>query len=140
MKDANTNSLNHLQNVHRKIIDSIKANDVGVHSKIFDNIIKTRVNALLFSEETINFFQYNLKIFPTDLIKYAIAYLMKILSIVLKYNDDKDQSHELTKLVIKQAARVYHLDKDDLQPFYKMSCGEIVSSMEKEANFIDFEQ
>jgi len=38
---------------------------------------------------------------------------MKILSIMLKYNDHRE-SEEITKLVIKQASRIYRLEKDDL--------------------------
>lgn len=85
-QENNHNSFKHLQEVHRKIIDSIHQIDIGSQTTIFKVILEKRANALLFSEDTLNFYQYNLQVFPTDFLKYAVSYLMRLMSTLLNYN------------------------------------------------------
>jgi len=86
MKYNNAQSFRHLQEVHRKIIDSIQCTDIGAQITIFKDIIQKRANALLFSEDTLSFYQYNLQIFPQQFLIYAVSYLMRIMSTLLNYN------------------------------------------------------
>lgn len=50
-----------------------------------------RANALLFSEETLNYFQFNFNpaITPEKCSHFAISYLLTILNMVLKSDKDK---------------------------------------------------
>lgn len=82
----NHNSFKHLQAIHRKIVDSIHPADTSAKVPIFTIILEKRANALLLTEDSLNFFQYNLKIFPTMFLKYAVSYLMRLMSTVLNYN------------------------------------------------------
>ena len=52
----------------------------------FKVIVEKKANGLLFNEETLNFFQYSLQVFPRDFVKFAISYLMKLMSTLLQYN------------------------------------------------------
>ena len=57
-------------------------------------------------EETMNFYQYNLGIYPEEGIKFALAYLLKILKILLKYSLTKREKD--SKLNQKR----YHISKN----------------------------
>ena len=64
--------------------------------------MQEKANALLMSEETMTFYMYNLKIKPDDeIIRFAISYLMKILNILLKFNQAyyKDMSKLIKKTI-----------------------------------------
>jgi hypothetical protein len=68
---------------------------------VYRVILESRANALLMSEDTMNFYQYNLDIKPYETSHIAMAYLMKILNILLKWN--KDVYKELSKQLKKAA-------------------------------------
>lgn len=53
-------SYRHLVMTHRKIIDSIHQVDTGSQVSFYKIILEERANSLLMSEETMNFYQYNL--------------------------------------------------------------------------------
>ena len=42
----------------------------------------------MFNEEAINYYQYNLNIYPEGFMKYALSYLMTIMNILLKYHQN----------------------------------------------------
>lgn len=65
----------------------------------FTVMLQARANALLMSEETMNFYQYNRKIKPTEVSHFAISYMLTLLNILLKYN--KDVYQELSKTIKK---------------------------------------
>ena len=106
-RDNNHNSFKHLQNVHRKIADSIHPAETGAQTTIFKIILEKRANALLLSEDTLNFYQYNLHVFPTAFLKFAVSYLMRLMSTVLNYNAQHYQ--ELSRLIIKTALKTFKL-------------------------------
>ena len=74
-----------LKKTHQAIIDSIHPTAIGGQRDFFKNILQERADGLLFSEETMNFYQYNLRIKPKQL-KLGISYLMKVMNILLNYN------------------------------------------------------
>ena len=84
---------------HRKIIDSIHQVDTGSQVSFFKIILEEKANSLTMSEETMNFYQYNLGIFPEEGIKFALAYLLQIIKILLKYS--KRVYIEMSKLINK---------------------------------------
>ena len=59
-----------------------------------------------------NFYQYNLGIWPTNLLSYAISYLMKIMNVLLQYNSAS--YNDLAKLIVKTATKTYGLKKQNL--------------------------
>ena len=79
---------------------------------------------MLFSEETMNFYQYNLRIKPKQL-KLAISYLMKLMNILLNYN--QAQYNDLAKLIYRTASKTYKMEKEDLED---LSCREIIKKLE----------
>lgn len=107
--ENNQNSFKHLQSVHRKIVDSIHPVEAGAQTTIFKIILEKRANALLLSEDTLNFYQYNLQVFPTSFLKYAVSYLMRLMSTVLNYNAQHYQ--ELSRLIIKTALKTFKIQK-----------------------------
>ena len=131
-QENNHNSFKHLQEVHRKIIDSIHPTAIGSQTTIFRVILENRANALLFSEDTLNFYQYNLQVFPTDFLKYAISYLMRIMSTLLNYSAQHYQ--ELSRLIIKTALKTFKIQKQDIDEFFDKKCHEISEMMEKMCN------
>lgn len=76
-------------------MDSIHQTNIGSQVSVYKVILEARSNALLMSEDTMNFYQYNLDIKPTDTSHFAVSYLMKILNILLKWN--KDVYKEISK-------------------------------------------
>lgn len=103
--------------------------DIGSQALIYKNILKEKANALLFNEETLNYYQYSLQVFPQDFVKYAISYLMKLMSMLLKYNNDHYK--ELSRLIIKTAIKNYDLSKKDIDLFYDKSCIDITNMMQQ---------
>jgi hypothetical protein len=95
----NSASYDHLCNNHRKIIDSIHQTSIGSQVTVYKVVLEARSNALLMSEDTMNFYQYNLEVKPNDTSHLAMSYLMKILNILLKWNKDvyKETSKQLKK-------------------------------------------
>ena len=71
-----------------------------------------------------NFYQYNLRIKPKQL-KLAISYLMKLMNILLNYN--QAQYNDLAKLIYRTASKTYKMEKEDLED---LSCREIVKKLE----------
>jgi hypothetical protein len=100
----NKASLYHLENYHRRIIDSIHTKNIGAQTSYFNVMLEARANALLMSEETMNFYQYNRKIRPGKVSHFAISYMLCLLNILLKYN--KDNVSEFSK-TIKKATTEY---------------------------------
>jgi hypothetical protein len=96
--------------VHRKIVDSVHETEIGSQIGFFSKIVEKRANALLFNEETMNFYQYNLQVYPSEFMKYALSYLMHIMNILLKYN--QEVYREMSKLIRKTAKRL-DLGKSD---------------------------
>jgi hypothetical protein len=74
------------------------------------------------SEDTMNFYQYNLDIKPGDTSHYAVSYLMKILNILLKWN--KDVYKEISKQLKKAASKFLGDNKAEL--LEDLSCEQIV--------------
>ena len=70
-----------MNNVHRKIIDSFHPKNITYFQSEFRVMQEHRANALLFSEETMNYFQFNLNpaVVPDKCSHYAISYLLTIL-------------------------------------------------------------
>lgn len=96
---------------------------------IFKKILEKRANALLFSEETISFYQYNIQVMPQEMNKYAVAYLMRLLTILLNYNTK--YYNELFRAISKKASKELMITKDDLQQFaLRETCREISDEME----------
>lgn len=122
--ENNKNSQEHLLKVHRKIIDSIQPCQTCHSDTIFKIMVEKKADGLLFNEETLNFFQYSLNIFPREFVKYAISYLMKLMSTLLLYH--QDSYGELSRLIIKTAIKTYNLDKKDITLFHDKSCSQIV--------------
>ena len=98
----NKASAHHLNNYHRRIIDSIHTKNIGSQASFFTVILESRANALLMSEETMNFYQYNRKIKPGKVSHFAISYMLCILNTLLKYN--KDNLTEFSKTIKKATA------------------------------------
>ena len=59
--------------------------DTGSQVSFYKVILEERANSLLMSEETMSYYQHNLGIVPEDGIKYALAYLLKLLNTLFKY-------------------------------------------------------
>ena len=79
---------------------------------MFRIMLEERCNALLMSEETMNYYQYNYQnppIIPKG-INLAISYLMKILQELLNFN--QDQYSEMSKLIKKVGLQ--YVKKDEL--------------------------
>ena len=95
---------------------------------IFKPILEERANALLFSEDTVNFYQYNVSVKPSDGINFALAYLLRILTILLNYNQNfyKDLSKAMNKTIHK----VYSVSGENLKKFDR-DCHEIVQEFEE---------
>ena len=91
----NSGSLSHLNNVHRKIVDSIHQTQVEMQVSVYKPIVEARVNALLMIEDSMNFYQYNIDIKPGEVTHFAMSYLVKILNTLLKHN--KDLYKEISK-------------------------------------------
>mmetsp|Transcript_24004 Transcript_24004/g.36882 ORF Transcript_24004/g.36882 Transcript_24004/m.36882 type:complete len:350 (+) Transcript_24004:398-1447(+) len=103
-------SFTHLNETHRKILDSIHQIEVGSQVSYFKVILEDRANALLMSEDTMNFYQYNLQIMPSGALRYVVSYLMRILNILLKYNSTVYK--EMSKLVRKTALKLVPKKED----------------------------
>jgi hypothetical protein len=58
-----------------------------------------------------NFYQYNLDIRP-DHLKYAVSYLMKLMSILLGHNPQN--YNEMARLVYRTATKTLKVRKEDL--------------------------
>lgn len=117
-------SFDHLRFTHRRIIDSIHPLQVGSTVSFFKIVLEDRANALLTSEDTINFYHYNLQIVPVST-KFVVSYLMRILNILLKYNQPIYK--EMSKLVRKTALKLVP-NKDEL--LQDLSCEQIVAEFE----------
>ena len=61
--------------------------------------------------------------------KYAISYLMKLMSTLLQYN--QESYSELSRLIIKTAIKTYDLDKKDITCFHDKSCAQIRKEMQE---------
>ena len=96
---------------HRRIIDSIHTKNIGSQISYFNVLLEARANALLMSEETMNFYQYNRKIKPSEVSHFAISYMLCILNIILS-GLDKDKQNEFSK-AIKKATAEYCPDFKD---------------------------
>lgn len=96
---------------HRKIVDSIHQVDAGSQVSFFKVILEEKANSLLMDEETMNFYQYNLGIYPQEGIKFALAYLLKLLKILLKYSTKV--FIEMHRLVGKTRKR-FGIEQDEL--------------------------
>lgn len=81
--------------------------------RYFDVMLQATADALLMSEETMNFYQYNRKIRPEEVSHFAISYMLTLLNVLLKYN--KDVYVELSKTIKKAAT--------DYCPLYKQRVG-----------------
>jgi len=135
MEKNNSASFQHLNETHRKIIDSIHQIEIGSQVSFFKVILEDRANALLVSEDTMNFCQYNLQILPANGVRYAVSYLMKILNILLKYNQNVYK--EMSKLVRKTALKLVPKKEDLLDD---KNCAEIVKSLEEQCLKISEEE
>jgi len=125
-----------LLDVHRKIIDSVHEIEIGSQIGFFNKIIEKRANALLFNEETMNFYQYNLLVFPSDFMKYAMSYLMHIMNVLLKYN--QEIYREMSKLIRKTAKRLDLGNSNKLLGNKK--CRQIVEEFEDACYQISFKE
>lgn len=54
--NINRGSNLHLVDIHRKIIDSIHTKNIGSQMRYFNVMLEATANALLMSEETMNFY------------------------------------------------------------------------------------
>ena len=127
--DDLTNSMMHLNGTHRRIIDSIHQTEISSQVTYYKVILEERSNALLMSEETMNFYNQNLQIIPETGIKYAMAYLMKMLSILLKYN--QMYFKEMQKLIKKTALR--YCKPSDLEQLDGKELAKIAEEFQKSA-------
>ena len=93
-------------------MDSIHQTNIGSQVSVYKVVLEARSNALLMSEDTMNFYQYNLDIKPSDTSHYAVSYLMKILNILLKWN--KDVYKEISKALKKAASKFLGDNKAEL--------------------------
>jgi hypothetical protein len=50
---------------------------------IYKNVIEEKANTLLFTEDSMNFYQYNLKIWPVMLLNLAAIYIMQLVNKLL---------------------------------------------------------
>lgn len=73
-----------------------------------------------------NFYQYNLDLRPAHM-RYAVSYLMKLMSILLAWN----QGHytEMARLVYRTATKALKVPKEDL---IEDECRNIVADFEDE--------
>lgn len=139
MKQVTKKSYNFLKNKHQEIIGSIHPTEIGTQTCFFYKIIQSRANGLIFTEDTMNFYQYNLDIKP-DYIRYAVSYLMKLMSILLGHNPGS--YNDLARLIYRTATKVLKIDKKEL---IDAECDEIVEAFEnrfiaKSAEQIGYEQ
>lgn len=102
----NKSSGEHLSDIHRTLIDSIHQIDIGSQTTYFKIILEKRANALLFSEETCNFYQYNIGVTPDCLVN-AFQYLMCLINLLLG-SGDENKFKDLSKLVYKKI-KMYHI-------------------------------
>ena len=70
---------------------------------VYKPILEARVNALLMIEDTMNFYQYNIDLKPSEVTHFAMSYLVKILNTLLKHN--KDLYKEISKQLKKASTR-----------------------------------
>ena len=75
------------------------------------------------NEETMNFYQYNLGIFPEEGIKFALAYLLKLLKILLKYSSKVYV--EMHKFITKTRKR-FGVEPEVLAHFEEKTISEII--------------
>ena len=101
----------HLMEVHRKIVDSVHETEIGSQIGFFSKIVEKRANALLFNEETMNFYQYNLQIVPQK-IGPAVVYLMKLMNTLLQH--DSKPYADLSRLIFKTARKTFALKEADI--------------------------
>ena len=74
-------------------------------------------------EETMNFYQYNLGIYPEEGIKFALAYLLKILKILLKYS-----SHVYVEMhrFINKTRKRFEVEPEELAYFEDLEIKDII--------------
>ena len=68
----------------------------------YTNILESRANCLLMSEDTMRFNQYNKKMNPKEISHFAVCYIISILNKLINHNSDlfeKDFKHNLLKSV-----------------------------------------
>ena len=71
----------------------------------------------------LNYYSYNLNIFPSWAKEYAVAYLLKILTILLTHN--QQYYPEISKQLNKIIKKVYNLRAETLQPL-DINCEDLV--------------
>ena len=118
-------SFAHLKDKHRPIIDSIHPIEIGSQTTFFRKILEERAEALLFSEETMNFYQYNLNIVPSKHIANAVVYLMKLMNTLLQ--SESSNYEDLSRLIFKTARKTFQLKEHDIRD---VPCTETVAAME----------
>lgn len=73
---------------------------------VYKEILEERASALLMDEDTMNFYQHELKIFPRKNVLYAVSYIMKLLGILLKQKENKELYYkDVLKAMKKQLER-----------------------------------
>jgi hypothetical protein len=81
----------------------------------FTNILDSRSNCLLMSEDTMRFNQYNRKLYPKDIAHFALSYILSILQILMSSNEDMFDKEFRKDL--KKATTEYQFDKQKMKEF-----------------------
>ena len=128
---ANEASQLHLNANHRKIINSVHQIEHGQQVANFKVIMEARAETLLMDEDSIKFNQHIQGIFPSDGIKYALSYIMKLISILLKEKINKDKYYKDILRALKKTIDKYSVTESTL---VKKECAEIVREFQDQAD------
>ena len=79
----------------------------------FMNILESRSNCLLMSEETMRFNQYNRKLYPKEIAHFGLTYILSILQILMTSNEDMFDKDFRKNL--KKATTEYQFDKQKMK-------------------------
>lgn len=123
----------HLVMTHRKIVDSIHQVNTGAQVSYYKVILEERANSLLMSEDTMSFYQYNLGILPEEGIKFALAYLLKILNILLKYQTSVQMDMHRH---VGKARKRFGVEQSALKAFEDKDISDIIREFEESCNTI----